>query len=378
MMAKRTDSSMNVIKLTLAVSFGLLAAVIGYATWKGGFFELRSRATTEVTPIITWSFASGAEGWTARETAPNPGVIDGAYKFTIANNPTYVRREEVCTGNGKKKPIKCRERNVTHQMDPRMEVSSPSGIILSQHAIKFIAHITVKPVPIILPTPTPPCAMLPPCAYIPGLCDDYQEQYPDTNFCPPASTPVPTATTGPSPTLVPATHFPVVIKYRLKNKNTFEAPISIDVVADGVSHEYAVDFPSTISTKTIAAITVSYYSLRQYKGYSVKVDDMGIIGVRTFTPTPTQIPSGTAVTYTGDLYDSGDGTANPLNFSVVNNGVLSIFKIMEARGNSCPNDATCDDIDLISFTGKRVETTGTVIYVGQMPVFYARTIHEAD
>ena len=56
-MVRKYDSSTRVLTFVLTVAFGLLSAVIAYASFKGGSFELRSKAATEEIILKQWAFS---------------------------------------------------------------------------------------------------------------------------------------------------------------------------------------------------------------------------------------------------------------------------------------------------------------------------------
>ena len=62
-MAIKHDSSTRILTFVLTVTFGLVAVVIAYATFKGGSFELRSKAAQEEVVLKQWTFDANAEGW---------------------------------------------------------------------------------------------------------------------------------------------------------------------------------------------------------------------------------------------------------------------------------------------------------------------------
>lgn len=63
MMDRPSYDSSRVISFVLMIAFGLLATVVGYATLRGGAFDLRSRASMDEKRSGSWDFSKNAEGW---------------------------------------------------------------------------------------------------------------------------------------------------------------------------------------------------------------------------------------------------------------------------------------------------------------------------
>ena len=252
-----------------------------------------------------------------------------------------------------------------------MTESSASGIVFISPAHEFRMHMTIAPPaglpPPATPTPTPVCEMPPTCRFLPSSCDYKQS---GITYCPIDIVPTPTATIEPTPP--PATHFRILVAYMLEGKSSYEPQIAIDAIADNTAHEYTFQFPAGVSLKKLTALNISFASMRQYARYRIWISDIAIVGIRTFTPTSTPAPSNTTVTYTGDIYTSGEG-AGSYRLSVAGGGnIVDTFQVLQAQGTSnCPSGVTCNVIDLSTFAGKHVTTAGTVVYgaAGTLPVF---------
>jgi len=94
-MANYAKNSSRVITFVLMIAFALLAGVIGYATFKGGAFELRSRAAKEEVILKQWTFDSTKEGWVARDLASDT-VRAGNYTLVIGKDIAAPCRGQVC------------------------------------------------------------------------------------------------------------------------------------------------------------------------------------------------------------------------------------------------------------------------------------------
>ena len=75
----------NVVSLVLTILFGIVAAVIAYATWKGGAFELRSQAALPERIIRQWNFnGKTTEGWILGGFS-NTRVANGVLRAVYGN-----------------------------------------------------------------------------------------------------------------------------------------------------------------------------------------------------------------------------------------------------------------------------------------------------
>lgn len=87
-MARKYDSSTRVLTFVLTVAFGLVAAVIAYATF-GGSFELRSKAATEEVILKLWTFDANQEGWLAKDFSLST-VSKGMYQLSVNSNKSIA------------------------------------------------------------------------------------------------------------------------------------------------------------------------------------------------------------------------------------------------------------------------------------------------
>ncbi len=85
-MAKYKPESSKVISFVLMIAFALFVVVIGYATYKGGSFELRSKAAQEDYVVKRWEFDGAENDWVGSGITLE--VKDGMLKTKVTDPNT--------------------------------------------------------------------------------------------------------------------------------------------------------------------------------------------------------------------------------------------------------------------------------------------------
>lgn len=265
-MSKKKSS--KVITIVLSIAFGIIALIIGYATFKGGTFELRSRATDVETIIKKWKFETDAEGWSAQQVGKFE-VKEGSMVVSIHKVSTYTDVQEVCKGGSRKKEETCKDKKVTLNKDPRIEIGTINTPLVDYPKFKFRMRLALFPAT----SSATPCVMPPPCAFLPAGCDpDYHE--PGVTYCDITATPTPTVNSN------APTQFPLVLSYKVSGSNT-PTSVRLDAPVDTTTHEYTIDLPESVALKTLQGARLSFASMRKYAGYEAKIEEISLIGVAT-------------------------------------------------------------------------------------------------
>lgn len=225
--------------------------VVGYATWKDGSFELRSKAASEDVILKQWTFEKSTEGWKAKDVEKSATNSDN-FTLVIGSNAEVISQKEVCTVSKRLGNKKCQQTNVTTQLNPRME-HNEVATVLRYPVNKFRIRLLIRP------------------------DSSYAQQRIGS--------------------------VPVEISYRINGKKEFELPMMVMALADGAMHEFSFDFPKAMSLRQVAEFMVSFVSLRSLANTRVDVADIRIIGVKEFS-VPVPIP--TEKVYT---CESEDGTS---------------------------------------------------------------------
>lgn len=85
-MVNKHASSLHVFTFVLTVAVGLVAVVIAYATFKGGSFELRSKAAAEEVVLEKWTFNTEEDNYWEAINFFSSKKEDGLYKLQIFNS----------------------------------------------------------------------------------------------------------------------------------------------------------------------------------------------------------------------------------------------------------------------------------------------------
>ena len=274
-MARKYDSSTRVLTFVLTVAFGLLSAVIAYASFKGGSFELRSKAATEEVILKQWTFDKVAEGWDAIDFLSSK-VSEDVYKLMLhpTKEITSVRRECNVVGGGKKKKERevCKDISDTKTLFPRI-LNTKIGVNFLYPINKFRMRLAVLN-PIFKEKPK----------RLPSEVTMYL--------------PVP-----PAPPVIP---FIIKVSPKYKgNKIPIVNPIEISAVADGREHEYSFEFPNdsgpkgTSGIRGVEEIQIDFSGLNLGKDTIVSINDISIFGRKEVPPTPTKKPPVATQTLTG-------------------------------------------------------------------------------
>ncbi len=246
-MVRKHDSSTRVLTFVLTVAFGLLSAVIAYASFKGGSFELRSKAATEEVILKQWTFDADKEGWDAKDFFS--GVVSkGTYQLTV--NP----KEKI---------------SVPRELTPRL-INTIVQTHLKYPANKFRIRLAVATSLRSVDRPTPTGKEIKKERILPSIT---QKQA-----------------------------FPFVMKvsqkYQGKSLSVTEQQIS--AVADGKEHEYSFEFSKDSSLKRVDELQIQFVSLPLIANTTVSVNDIALIGMKEI-PVPTKIPPQKTETKNGYL-----------------------------------------------------------------------------
>lgn len=373
-MAQRTDSSTRVITFVLMVVFAILSGVVIYAAWKGGSNDIRSRAASEEIILKQWTFDAGSEGWSAKDEGSSY-VKGGNFSIVIGPKGEIRKQEYQCTGTKKNGNYRCKNKVTNTVLDPRMENDSV-GVALQYPVNRFrIRFLATKPA-----APSPTCTLPPPCAYLKSPCR-YMKA--NVSYCPIGREYEARPLTDKNvdsqfSKQVPGTvsKMPVTVSYRYDGRNAFEDPVQLVAVADGSFQEYSFDFPSTAKLKKVAALEISFGSMRFQPNMRIDVDTISLVGVKETKPTDhTQTVTG--IVEQGESFAGGKagtyylyGRANTFETTDALAKEAYLVKgmrylLVNGSASQCPAGAFCKmiarpSIDFSQFVGKQVVATGFV------------------
>lgn len=320
-MMKLSRRSPNVISLVLLITFGLLAAVIGYATIKGGNFELRSKAATKDILLKQWTFDAGSQEWTAGDWG-SQSAGKGVYSLVVDTKTERREQKEVCTGSKKRGNEKCRNKTVVTPLDPHLLRGSVDTVLL----------------------------------------------YPQNRFGIKLSVTLPATETSPLAKKPAKTPVTFSVRYKMEGKSTFENPVPLTVNANAGIQDVAFAFPKGMSLKKITDIRISFADIKSRAGAVIVVDDIRLVGLKEVDKGDTVIGFVTKV-----AGDSQEG-ANPRAayrlrgyYEKQTDKKLHLFVLMPGwdpidcpPGKACPQIAKRIQVNLEEFVGKDVIVTGTV------------------
>lgn len=239
---KRNTSHITVLAFTLII--GLVMAVAGYVTYKGGLFELRSKAASKEIILKQWTFNKSKEGWKAVGFVKS-GVSSGIYSLVI-NTKEYLRPR------------------ITHES---------VNVLLRYPVNTFRLRVSVTTPLNALPRPTcvlpPRCANNnPPCVY----------QKPGVFYCP-LETGGRESVAQKKPFLPSElSYVPVSVLYRLQDSKSFSELPSVRMLADGRMRSYNFTFPKETYRKRINEIQVVFADSRTPISASMNIDTISVAG----------------------------------------------------------------------------------------------------
>jgi len=376
-MVRKHDSSTRVLTFVLTVAFGLLSAVIAYASFKGGSFELRSKAATEEVILKQWTFDKVAEGWDAKDFLSST-IIGGMYKLTPHQSKQIAESKQECTTNPKQKKQVCKQVRVMRDLSPRLVNTSVQTNLLYP-INKFKIRLAAG-----LPSGSD---RLPP-----------QKEMQENNI-----------RNKPNP---PQFAYPITLKVSVKyqGKKVSDAEWQISAVADAKEHEYSFDFPKDSSLKRVDEMQIVFVGLGIQAGTFVSINDIALIGMKEVKPTITKMPpevtqslTGYVRTYQGEgsllyklvLPKIETGETKP-NSSKPVYGKVQEYLLTQNTVNPCGTSKTSKmmcryfapaKIDFSKYVDKYVMVTGTILKVEddaivnrpplevtQLPTFVVSTI----
>lgn len=265
-MVRKHDSSTRVLTFVLTVAFGLLSAVIAYASFKGGSFELRSKAATEEVILKQWTFDKVAEGWGAKDFLSS-AVSGGMYKLTVNSKQQIAEYKQECTTNPKQKKQVCKQVRVMRDLSPRLVNTSVQTNLLYP-INKFRIRLSAG---------SPSSS-----GRLPTLKEKQENEIRNK----------------PSP---PQSAYPITLKVSQKyqGKKVSETEQQISAVADAKEHEYSFDFPKDSSLKRVDELQITFVGLGTQAGTYVSINDISLIGLKEVKPTITKMPPVATQTLTG-------------------------------------------------------------------------------
>ncbi len=388
-MAMYKKNPSRVISVVLMVAFALLAVVVGYATVKGGQFELRSKAASEEVMLKQWTFEKNAEGWQAKDVGKST-VSGGNLSLVVGANPEIVTREQSCTGSKRRGNYKCRTVSKTVVLTPRIEQNSVNTTLLyaeSRLKMRLALSLPGLPNPSVTCTPPPSCAYLrTPCKYAQqgvNYCPIYQKGNESAGMAKEDSRWAP----QPDPRMMKV---PVEVSYRIQGKKTFEAPVMISIAADGNMHDVSFSFPREMSLRRVEELKVAFGDLRKQPNARVDIADISLVGYKEIPrPTVTKEPPNSSQTFEGvvekgaSVPEKSSSTYYLVTQAIVRTqqGVteeeskkmmpppVTRYVLVPAKtGSSCPLGAFCKmiarpvEINFEQYVNKQVIITGTVGY----------------
>lgn len=343
-MVRKHDSSTRVLTFVLTVAFGLLSAVIAYASFKGGSFELRSKAATEEVILKQWTFDKVAEGWSAKDFLS--GVVTGGmYKLTVNSKQQIAESKQECTTNPKQKKQVCKQVRVMRDLSPRL-LNTSVQTILQYPVNKFRIRLSVGSPQLKKIMPSPP-----------------ERAYP----------------------------FTLKVSQKYQGKKVSEIEQQISAVADAKEHEYSFDFPKDSSLKRVDELQITFVALGTQAGTFVSINDIALIGLKEVKPTPTKKPpvatqtlTGYVRTYKGEgslfyklvlpMTVIGETKSNP---SKPVYGKVQEYLLTQNTVNPCGTSKTSKlmcryfappAIDFSKYVDKYVTVTGTILVRGPIKV----------
>lgn len=349
---KKSASSTKILTFVLTVVFGLLAAVVAFATFRNGSFELRTKAAAEEVVLKQWLFEKDTEGWNAQDVGKST-VRGGNYSLEIGKKSELVRPQEVCTGKEKNK---CRIRNVVTPLSPRVEHAAVETVL------KYVQHKLRIRMALVFPQSTRPpgCQPPPTCAYLREPC---KYERPGVTFCHKDTIQKvqENVGTGREQRL---TNIPMSVSYRLQGKQVFETALGFVGIIDGTVREYSLDLPKEVSLKRIDELRVSFGDLRKEAGARVDIADISIIGLKEVSKPPQgQIYQGLVIK------NAASEASMPYVLTVGNPSVEGrnmMYRLAQENTiQGCPVGILCKlrsrpiEIDFGQYVGKYVEVMGT-------------------
>ncbi len=313
-MAKYPHNPSKVISFVLMVTFGLLMLVVAFATWKGGSFELRSKAATQDVLLKAWSFDTNAEGWVAKDVGSS-SAGGGSLTLVVGPNASTSREDEYCTGSKKRGNYKCRTRTITTAFDPRIEHAGVQTV-LRYPGNRFSLKMSVTPG---------------------GAFSKGSEWIKN-----PRITPIPIT---------------VYVSYKLQGRSVFEPAVPLKTVANGSLQEVVFDFPKAYSLKRVDEIQISFKELRGMANTRILVDEIRIIGLKNL---------GTTATVKGIVEKASEEVKGSLyRLRVAAQPKDTVYLLLQAPQPTCVPGVPCPRIgqrliEFESYVGKEVEVRGDV------------------
>lgn len=300
-------SSSKVITFVLMVTFALLSGVIGYAAYKGGNFELRSKAALSEVPLKQWLFATDTEGWVSGDVE-SAAVERGKYVVQIRDTAEGTRREEVCTGTQKRGNYKCKNKPVTYTLDPSIangNINTTLRFPLNQLRIRM-------------------SVVIPPGTVWKEPSGAMMKRQPRAQ---------------------------IRLVYSIAGRAGNEPPITAMTAFDGESHELLFDFPRDMSLKTIDKMSISFADLRGFAGARILIDEISLLGFTGRLEHTQQ--------YNGVIEQAGDGfrlrTSEPRVYELQN-------RVSDgcSLGRYCTYFGRRSGVNFASFVGKEVVVLGVI------------------
>lgn len=222
MKRKKNDSTMRVISLVLMVAMGVIALVIGYATWKGSQFDIRSKASNTERVVREWTFDAGFEGWKSMDFFSTK-IEKQSVVLTLPKSLTYTTKDKVCK-NGT-----CNVKTVRHEYHPAFilpQVTKQSVIQFRSPSNTVVLNLAV-----------------------------YSEL---------------TGMTERAGTL------PLDVVYSIVGDRALHT-VTVQVTADGRMGEYRVMLPENLSLKTFDVFKLSFDTMRKSFGARIVIDNIRFI-----------------------------------------------------------------------------------------------------
>ena len=329
MAIKKHDSSTRVLTFVLTIAFGLVAAVIAYATFNGGSFDLRSKAATEEIILKQWTFNTNAEGWQAKDFLSS-AVSGGIYTLTV--HPTY---KQECTTQGKGRTARqiCKQVRAMRELTPQIFNTSVATNLM----------------------------------------------YPVNKFRIRLAVLAPKATAGRPPTgengktvsfQSPQAVYPFTIKVTQKyqGKKLSDADQQISAIADGKEHEYSFEFSRALNLKRVDELQIQFVSLPRDANTVVSINDIALIGMKEVRPTISKVPPsrtpiqcgsgvktfapGKSITCSGDYYLGMSYTCFDGYSGVVDEGTKCIsYEVLKQKVTTlCSGRLNCPETSIAPIT----------------------------
>jgi len=358
-MVKKKQDVSKVISFVLMIAFGLLAVIIGYATFKGGSFEFRSKAASEEITLKEWLFEKNTDGWVAKDFGKS-FVKNGMYTLVIGPTPSMK------TNKG-----------VERLLNPRIENGSVNTLL--NYPINRL-KISLSIVPQQLAST---CVLPPPCAFLRRPCAYIQE---GVAYCPLSGG-------GGSDVFEPV----VQISFRLEGKKKFENTVSVPIIADGAVHDISIEIPKAMMLHRVDELVISFSNVRKSAHTRIDIADMRIVGLKEIFPVTTKAHPDPVQSFTGMVTkvpnDRTDMSPYILQVqSSISEPVVEYRLVQAKEDGECKYMALCalivkrpEEIDFKQYVGKYVTVTGTVVksspqkdYDVLLPTLYVSSIRLAQ